>query len=267
MYPILFEIGPFTLQSLWLFVTIGFIVGILAFAKTAKRQRLDLGMLFNHGISILIVTLLVSRLTFFLANLQYYMPTLSFRGFLSFFFIIDKGLSFWGAMAGMMIMLGIISFKRGESILKWLDALIIPLGTGMIIANFGQLLDGQAYGTPTNLPWGITYESINVKYTVPVHPTQIYSMLYVAGIISILKNYRKHPFLRIEGNQTLLAVTIYSFIRFFIEFLRGDDMSEIFGIKISSAILAVIFFISGYSLYKRIKSFKRNSSDLQVTLN
>ncbi len=86
MYPILFEIGPFTLHSLWLFVTIAFVVGIISFAKIAKRQRLDLGMLFNHGISIIFVSLLISRLTFFLSNLQYYMPTFSFRGLLSFFF-------------------------------------------------------------------------------------------------------------------------------------------------------------------------------------
>ena len=141
--------------------------------------------------------------------------------------------------------------------MKWLDALIVPLGTGIVIANFGQLLDGQAYGIPTNLPWGITYESINVKYTVPVHPTQIYSMLYVSGIISILKKYRKHEFLKHEGNQTLIAITLYSFIRFLTEFLRGDDVSEIFGIRIASAISLVIFFISGYCLYKRIKSFKK----------
>lgn len=257
MYPILFQIGPFSLHSLWLFVSIACVVGILVFAKIAKRQRLNLSMFFNNSLLVALTTLLVSRLTFYLMNLQFYMPTFRLSGLLRFFYIWDKGLSFWGALLGFAIILALLCFKRGESILKWMDTLVIPIGIGIIIANFGQLLDGQGYGSPTNMPWGITYESINVKYTVPIHPTQIYSMLYIAAILYFLRKYKKHPLFEEEGSTTLTAIFIYALIRFLVEFLRGDDTAELFNIRVATLISAIIFLIAGSFLYKRYKNFKQ----------
>lgn len=197
------------------------------------------------------ITLFISRLVFFIMNRAFYMPTFSFNSLLSFFYIWDKGLSFWGALLGFSLMLGVFCIKRDESFLKWLDALVIPLGIGIIIANFGQFLDGQGYGHETMLPFGVTYESINVKYTVPIHPTQIYSMIYTGGILYFLKKYRKHKFLEKEGNLALTAITSYSFIRFFAEFLRGDDTPEIFGVRLAGIISLIVFLISGYYLRTR----------------
>lgn len=181
------------------------------------------------------------------------MPVFKFAYLTQFFYIWDKGLSFWGALFGFLIMLAIICFKRGENILKWLDRLITPIGLGLIIANFGQLLDGQGYGIPTDMPWGMAYESINVKYTVPIHPVQIYSMIYVSGILFVLRKFKKHEFFTQEGNKTLVAVSLYSFIRIFMEMLRGDDTLELFGIRIASVICTIIFVISGYILLKRAR--------------
>jgi len=210
-------------------------------------------MLFHHSLSITVITILFSRIVFYFMNLQFYLPTFRLGGLLRFFYIWDKGLSFWGAILGLTIMMIIICFKKNESILKWIDALVIPVGLGIIIANFGQLLDGQGYGTPTNLPWGMTYESINVKYTVPIHPTQIYSMLYVGGILFFIKKHRQYEFFKKEGNISLFAITFYSFVRFWMEFLRGDDTIDILGIRLAAIISAIIFLISGYILFKRYK--------------
>lgn len=257
MYPVLFQIGPFSLHSLWLFTALALITGALVFAKTAKRQKLDISIFTHHSISIILVTLLLSRLVFFITHLPFYMPTFSFGRLISFIYIWDKGLSFWGALLGFLLMLVFICIKRGESILKWLDALIVPIGVGIIIGNFGQFMDGQGYGSETILPWGVTYESINVKYTVPIHPTQIYSMVYIGVILYLIKKYRKHPFLAKEGNIALGAITAYTFFRFFAEFLRGDDTIEILGIRLAAVISAIIFFITGNKLFKRYKAFKK----------
>lgn len=197
------------------------------------------------------ITLLTSRLVFFLMNQAFYMPTFSFNRLLGFFYIWDKGLSFWGGLAGFIFILIIVLIKRGENILRWLDALVIPLGIGIIIANFGQLLDGQGYGRETILPWGITYQSINVKYTVPIHPTQIYSMLYISGILYFFNRFKKHNFFEKDGNKTLAAIAIYSLCRFGSEFFRGDDTVEIFGIRLAAIISLTAFLISGWFLRKR----------------
>ena len=187
-------------------------------------------------------------------NLSFYMPTFKINGLLSVFYIWDKGLSFWGALLGFGLILWLLCIKRGENILKWLDVLIIPIGIGVIIANFGQFLDGQGYGSETALPWGVTYESINVKYTVPIHPTQIYSMIYIYGILHYLKKNKSKKMFEKEGNIALAAITLYSFIRFFAEFLRGDDTVEILGVRLASIISLIVFLISGYYFRKRIKN-------------
>ena len=125
----------------------------------------------------------------------------------------------------------------------------------MMITNVGQLLDGQGYGKETILPWGITFESTNVKYTVPVHPTQIYSILLIVAILGTRKMIlEKWPRLKEEAHWwSILALTEYSFGRFLIEFFRGDDTVELLGIRLGQIIALLVFVGLATFLYKNLK--------------
>ena len=64
-----------------------------------------------------------------------------------------------------------------------LDALAAPLALALGMEQVGALMAGSGYGTPTTLPWAVTYSHpITTLWSgtplgVPVHPVQIYAAL------------------------------------------------------------------------------------------
>jgi phosphatidylglycerol:prolipoprotein diacylglycerol transferase len=78
------------------------------------------------------------------------------------------------------------------------------------------LLNGDAYGAPTRLPWAIFLAG---DYR---HPTQIYEMLLAAGVMLIIFI---HPLAK-QGNglNFLWVVFLSAAARVFLEAFRGDSM-------------------------------------------
>jgi len=258
MLPTLLEIGPFTLSSLWVFVTIGFIVGTLLFLKKAKYVRSDLTFILDHSFSLLLGTVFISRLTFFLTTWGYFGPVTWENALRQVFFFWQPGYTFWGAVIGFVIVFLLHCTRKNQNALEWLDIALIPIFIGMMVGNIGQFLDGQGYGKDTDLPWGVTFESTTVKYTVPIHPTQLYSIILIAFIILTRKKVmQKWPFLKEKHNWTLMAITFYSFSRFWLEFLRGDDTYQIGFLRMGHIISAIVFVPMAILMYKRFKKFSK----------
>ena len=134
------------------------------------------------------------------------------------FSIWDQGLSIWGGIIGFFIILTFRLIKAKEEIWKWYDALVVPLLIGLAIINIGQFMGGFAYGSPTELPWGISYELDNVKYTVPIHPTQIYSLIAIILILWSKKNSIQIRIFQKEGNTSLYFGATGSFTFFSLNF-------------------------------------------------
>ena len=63
---------------------------------------------------------------------------------------------------------------------------------GLAIASIGEFLAGSAFGTPTRLPWAITYKSplaslwYGTPLGSPLHPVQIYSAFVECCILVLL---------------------------------------------------------------------------------
>ncbi len=254
MLPTLLELGPFTLHSLWLCVVIAIILGTLLLLKTAKYQRMEIHFLLDHSLSLLVSAAFFSRLVFALTNWGYFGPPSLGGIFAQIFSFWEIGYSFWGAMLGFSFVFIWHCRRKGQNPMDWLDVAITPLFLGIMIGNFGQFLDGQAYGKETILPWGIVFESTNVKYTVPIHPTQIYSILIIAAILLTKKKLiAKWPVLGEKYNWTIFALSAYSLARFLLEFLRGDDTFQIGPVRIGHIVTLILFIITTHILYKRTR--------------
>lgn len=254
MYPILFEFGPITVFSLWLFVAIGFAAGSMLFVKLAKRYRLRLDLLSDNSFLLFFWTLLVSRAAFILFHPEYYFYRFQFKKIFDLFALWDKGLSFWGASFAWFAGIWYISRKRGESALRLFDIMIPSLLLGMFFGNIGAFFDGINYGSPTDLPWGFTFRSANVKYISDIHPTQLYGAAYVLiislGLLAILKMLRG----KFEGFVSEIAIFAFCLFRFLEEFARGDEVLKIFFIRFPQFMAGFGLLISGYILYKRYKN-------------
>lgn len=251
MYPILLEFGPVTVFSLWFMITLGFVAGSLIFVKLAKRYRMRLTVLFDHGIPLFFWTLIVSRLVFVVFHSDLYFYQFKFSKLTSIFAVWDKGLSFWGAALAWAAGVWFLSQKQKEPASKVFDIAAPAFLIGIFFGNIGAFLDGINFGAPTQLPWGMTFLSANVKYIAPIHPTQIYGALYVAAIAAFLFILLKELRGRLPGFVAETGVFLFSLLRFFEEFFRGDETVKIAFLRLPHLVSAVFVLAGCYLIYRR----------------
>lgn len=260
MFPVIFESGKISIQTFWVFVVIALLTASYIAVQRLKRRRVNLNLFIESSGQILFVSILFSRLIYFIFNYDKYLPRFDLRTVFNFFSVWDQGFSFWGAALGFMIILSYKLIKEQEELWKWYDALIVPLLIGMGIVNIGQFLGGTSYGTPTNLPWGIKYETINVLYTVPVHPVQFYSILIIALLLWTKKKLsKKTKIFERSGNTALFLTSSGSFCYFLLDFLMGTETINVFGIRLNTIFFFILFVISTTVFIRRLKNTKHES--------
>jgi len=251
MYPILVQLGPLTIYSLWICAAIGFFVAFLIVYKLLQKDRTKLNFLADHSLLILFGAIIMARIVFVAQNYKIYFAQIDLEHILGIFYIWDKGLSFWGGMFGLVLTLVYFCREHKENIWKWLD--IITMGTmgGLVFGNLGAFLDGISYGNETDLPWGVIIETS--RFAVPIHPTQVYAMIYTLGITILLWNLLSTAFGKKEGNITLTGALCYAGFRFLEEFLRGDESNDLLGLREAQIFCIIILAGAGTLLYIRYK--------------
>ncbi len=258
MYPILFELGSITIYSLWFFVTCGFIVGSVVVANLCKRNRVSIDLVSSHALYLFISALVVGRLTFAFLHHELYFYTYEPREWLSLLGLWDKGISFWGALVGFLFAITRLYKKNGESIASLFDQLTVALLVGMLFGSIGTFLDGASYGIPTTLPWAMTFRSAYVKYISPIHPTQLYSALYISVILALmLRLLSKLRGTQISGFVTEVGILLLSCSIFIENFVRGDDTLQLGPVRVSQI---AAFAISAYCVHRIIKRFNARPS-------
>ncbi|MDP2642274.1 MAG: prolipoprotein diacylglyceryl transferase [Candidatus Peregrinibacteria bacterium] len=257
MNPVLFETQYFAINTLWLFIAAGVIIGVYTLIILAERNSLKLQFLSENSAQLLLWTLIGARIFGIIENYQAYFYEFSIHTILNIFYIWDKGLNFGGAAVAFLIYFFIICKKNDQDFFKWLDTLIPASLIAIAFGNIGTFFDGSNYGHETSMPWGVNFESPSIKYTVPIHPTQIYAFIYTsliaAGLI-LTNRIEKISKLERTGFIGLLGITAYNFFRFLEEFLRGDDAIMILGIRLPQLIAILIAISSGIFLYLRYNS-------------
>jgi prolipoprotein diacylglyceryltransferase len=105
-------------------------------------------------------------------------------------YLFQTGFSVHGGIIGGIVAAYIFSIICDIEILIVLDALSIGALTGIFWSRLGCFNYGCCYGTPTNVPWVISYTNMDSKILrinpnmqgIHIHPVQ----LYLAGLSLIL---------------------------------------------------------------------------------
>ena len=139
-------------------------------------------------------------------------PTVIFR-------IWEGGMSFHGGLSGVLIAMTLFAWKQHLALLDVWDfgAVIVPFG--LFTGRIGNFINGELWGAPTNMPWGMVFPRAGPETR---HPT----MLYEAGLeglamLAILWIYARKP--RPRGATSALFLLLYACFRTLVEFLRLPD--------------------------------------------
>jgi len=106
-------------------------------------------------------------------------------------------------------------YKRRLFVWRMADVAALALALGYAVGRLGCFLVGDDYGRPTDLPWGIAFPEGAPPTDVPVHPTQLYEVVWLLLIGTLL--WRRRRASRFLFGEYLVFAAIG---RFAIEFLR-----------------------------------------------
>ena len=167
----------------------------------------------------------------------------------------NGGLGILGAVAGGALGAYIYLRKNGLSFMQWADFVAPGVLLAQAIGRWGNFVNQELYGGPSNLPWAIY---IDPEFRLPefadvshYHPTFLYESLLNLASVGLLLwlGKRFHRVLK-HGDIFLTYLIVYPIIRFFMEFLRLDS-STVGGININQWMMLAIAVLSAAAIFIR----------------
>ena len=209
-------------------------VGLILAEKRTERHNVSRDMLNNIVYYSLLGYIIGGRLLFALANLS------SFKQ--SPLSLLSINIDLFDQLGALVvtILVGLIYGQRQKlSLWPTLDALTPFLATLAIGLSLSHLAAGTAFGSPTELPWGIEL------WNATRHPTQIYELigtLIILGWIWFTKS--DSP----SGISFLTFAALTAGSRLFLEAFRGDSTLMFGGVRLAQvvawSVLAAVLFAS-----------------------
>ncbi|MFL6257658.1 MAG: prolipoprotein diacylglyceryl transferase [Pyrinomonadaceae bacterium] len=248
MYPELFHIGSFPVNTYGVLMALAFMAALFVSSRLGGRDGLPRERLFDLGLWMLLGGLIGSKLLLMVAEPEYGQ---NWRNLLSIDFLRSGGVWYGGFLGGLLT--GVLLIKRYRlSLWKVTDAFAPGVAIGQAIGREGCFAAGCCWGRPTDMPWGVEFSELGHRITgvptgVHLHPTQLYESF--AALIIFLLLYWLHRRKRFDGQVLGAYAVLYGLTRFIIEFFRDDPRGDIAGLTtltgLSTSQLISLFVVVG----------------------
>ena len=131
----------------------------------------------------------------------------------------EGGMSFHGGLCGVIV--AYFAFARAQQLnvfdIADFAAPLIPFG--LFTGRIGNFINGELWGSPTTLPWGMVFPHAGPE---PRHPTMLYeAALEGLALLAILWWFGKKPRPRMAVGGLFLI--LYAAFRTFVETMRLPD--------------------------------------------
>ncbi|WP_435017902.1 prolipoprotein diacylglyceryl transferase [Tundrisphaera sp. TA3] len=247
MRQILFEIPGLGLKifGYGLMLFFAFLGSMHLAARRARREGLDPEVIYDLALWVFVGGLVGAR-GFYVFQ---YWGTKGLHGFWDIFKIWEGGIVLYGSIMGGTATFFLYRALRPFPLRPMLDVIAPSLAFGVAIGRFGCFLNGCCYGDTCDLPWAVRFPRLSPPweaevarnlippgsaYSLPLHPTQLYSTLDGLILFALLTAF--YPLRRRDGAVMGLLMVTYPITRFLIERLRDDEGAYFAGLTISQAI-------------------------------
>lgn len=257
---IAFSIGSIDIYWYAVIIAIGFALALVFAFKNFKRFGIDSDRAIDVIFFAMIFGIIGARLYFVAFQWDNYKDNL-----LEILNIRGGGLGFYGGIIGGLIGLLIGCKVRSQNALAFLDVAGGALLIGQGIGRWGNFVNSEAFGSNTNLIWGMTSPKIAsyierhsdevmgavMDPNIPVHPTFLYESVWCAiGLIVFCYVMKKRKF---DGQMLLFYLGWNGFGRMIIESLRTDSL--MIGPFRISQLLGLSMFIFAVCAYFVVRKY------------
>ena len=196
---------------------------------------------FDDLITYIIISLIIGgRLGYIVFyNFEYY-----FSNPLEIVKIWEGGMSFHGALIGIIFGTYLFSLKRNIPVFFLLDVIACVSPIGIFLGRVANFINGELIGKVTTLNWGVIFPAVDM---LPRHPSQLYEAVLEGVLIFLILNiviFKKKYSL---GTCSYLFLICYGFLRIIAEFFREPDIQIGYLLNLFSmgTILSFLMIVSG----------------------
>jgi phosphatidylglycerol:prolipoprotein diacylglycerol transferase len=274
--PNIFNSGSFTLSwhGFMSFIAVGGAVYLVG--RWAKKGGIDPDVVYNVAVFGIIGGILGARLVHVADNWDFYSSNPG-----NIFQVWAGGIGLWGGILGGW--LGAMAYAVVNNRITKDPNMKVPIGRLMdltapailiaqAIGRVGDLINGEHWSKATDLPWGWVFTNFNspgfqgppssrtdISWdpTQATHPTAAYEL--IGDLLLFLVVWKLRGKLIPHGALWMVYLTLYSIMRFTIQFLRVDEV-KVWGLQEAHfiALISVAVTVPWMVMFLR---WKRGSSD------
>ncbi len=238
-----FTVFGIAIQWYGILIASGVLIGGIIGLKAAKRKGVEEDTILDLLIFAVPAAIIGARLYYVIFAWDLYRDNP-----MEIFNTRNGGMAIHGAVIAAIIVASIFCKIRKEKFWVIADIAAPSLILGQAIGRWGNYINQEAYGRPTDLPWGIMIDGVKV------HPTFLYESIWNFLVFGFLLWFSRNKS-KTDGEVFLLYVILYSFIRIFIEGLRTDSLM-LGPIRVAQLVSILGIGLAGFILYR-----KKHTSD------
>ena len=274
-----FNIGPLTIRYYALLIILGAVAGAWLASRQAKKYGHDPEIVLDLLPWLLIGGIIGARLwhvfTPSASNIAAGVTTENYlKNPIEILKMWKGGLGIPGGVIGGALALWLYTKAKKLNFMQWADFIAPGLLIGQAIGRWGNFVNQEVYGKPSDLPWAITidppYRISGFEHVSKYHPLFLYESLLAligAGILLLIdKKWHKKLF---KGDLLWLYLIYYPTVRFFLEFLRLDP-SPVNNINVNQTsmmivgILAAIVLILRHTVWAEKLKAREEAEELMI---
>lgn len=239
--PVIFHVGNFELRWYSLAVLLAIVAAVVIAAYVGKKKGIATEEISSLALWVVISGIIGARLVHVLDRWEYYagnpLQILQFQ---------QGGLAIWGGLAGGGIALFVYARIKHIPLGRLADAVAPAMLVAHIIGRFGCIINGDAYGSVTGLPWGFIYTHPNAMippslFGLPTHPYPVYEIIWDAIALLIIWRLDRH--FKKDGLTFLSYLALYSMGRAILTFFRLESIT-LLGLQQAQVIAMLVMVAS-----------------------
>ena len=221
--PILFSFGFLSIRWYSLSYVFGIILGWWL-GKKIINHVLGISELkfnteeFDDLITIIIISIVIGGR---LGYVIFYNPVYFISHPMDIFKVWEGGMSFHGALIGIILGTYFFASKRNIPVFFFLDIIACVSPIGIFLGRLANFINGELIGKVTTVSWGVIFPAVD---TFARHPSQIYEAILEGVVLFFILNRIIFREVYKLGTCSCLFLIWYGVFRIISEFFREPDI-------------------------------------------